>query len=196
MPVEALGPAAALRVVTVLTQGRLERGLMKDGGADLEFVVGFLRQHPRAAWVMVGLGDPNAFAAEIAARIPDGVNGRLRLLGVVPDPAAVFAHCQIYMHPPALGGGAMGAAMAIAAGAPVLARAGGDISNLLPAGHAYVDAAQAGVRLRRLATDDDLRQRWLIAQQRTLARDHSIAAAARALHPVIAEARALSRARP
>ncbi len=197
--VDAAAPAdvaAALVVATVLTEGRLERGLLKDRAADLTLVVDFLAAHEGATWRMVGLDDPTAFAKRLATASSAAAaligTGQLALMGVVPDPAAQFAAGGLYVHLPALGGGAMGAAMAIKAGMAVLGRAGSDIANLLPAGHVFRDARQARLWLWRLAAEPALRSRWNMAQRRALDRDHSIDGAAVALRPILAEARAIA----
>ncbi|MBA3810178.1 MAG: hypothetical protein H0X27_00735 [Caulobacteraceae bacterium] len=183
-----LGPASALRIVTVLTLGRLEKGLMRDDAAGLKFVISFLEDRPEAVWLLVAIEDPEAFAKVIAPRVPAGVAERIRLLPVVPDLRAIYEHCHIYVHLPPLEGGNMGIAMAVAEGVPVLARQGTDGANTLLPSQAYADAPQAAKSLRRLAASPELRSRRLSRQREKIERDHSMAAASTALHGFLKDA--------
>lgn len=183
-----LGPASPLRIVTVLTLGRLETGLMRDEAAGLRFVTAFLEEHPRAVWLMVAIEDPDAFAGVIAPHLPPGVEGRLRLLPVVPDLRAIYEHCHIYVHLPPLSGGNMGIVMAIAEGVPVLAGRGTDGANTLHPDQAYRDSPHAAQILRLLAADPVLRSQWLARQRQKIEEDHSMRAASVTFHGFLAEA--------
>lgn len=190
-----LGPASPLRVVTVLTLGRLEKGLMMKEAAGLKFVTTFLRRNPQAVWLMVAIEDPAAFAEVIAPHLPPGVVGRIRLLPVVPDLRAIYQHCHIYVHLPALGGGNMGIAMAIAEGVPVVAREGTDGANTLLPNQIYSDADHAAKILRRLAANPELRSRRVAKQKLKIEQDHSMRAASVAFRGFLADALANFEAR-
>lgn len=183
-----LGPDSPLRIVTVLTLGRLEKGLMRNDAAGLRFIVAFLQEHAQAVWLLVAVEDPEAFADAIEPRVPPDVAGRIRLLPVVPDLGAIYEHCHIYMHPPPLGGGNMGIAMAIAEGIPVLAAAGTDGANSLIPGQTYRDPRQAARMLRRLADEPELRLQRAAQQRRKIERRHSIPAASVAFHSFLTDA--------
>ncbi len=183
-----LGPASPLRVVTVLTLGRLEKGLMRDDAAALRLVIEFLEEHPTAVWLMVAIEDPAAFAEEIAALVPEAVADRLRLLPVVPDLRALYEHCQLYVHLPPLGGGNMGIAMAVAEGLPVLAGEGTDGANTLLPDQVFSSSRQAANMLRRLAADPALRRQRATRQKEKIERRHSVEASAAALARFMAEA--------
>ncbi|MGI9168962.1 MAG: hypothetical protein ACR2FH_02130 [Caulobacteraceae bacterium] len=193
-PVE-LGPPSPLRVVTVLTLGRLEKGLMKDDAAGLKFVISFLEDHVDAVWLLVAIEDPKAFSEVIAPYVPSAVAERLRLMPVVPDLRAIFEHCHIYMHLPSLGGGNMGIAMAIDEGVPVLAREGTDGANTLHPEQTYAHEKQAARILRRLAREPELRARRLSRQQTKIKRDHSIQSLSVAFGSFLPEALASFEAR-
>jgi glycosyltransferase involved in cell wall biosynthesis len=195
MPVEALGPPSPLRVVTVLTLGRLERGLMRDEAAGLKFVIRFLRRFPEAVWLMVAIEDPPAFAARIAPLLPPDVADRLKLLPFVPDLRAVYEHCHIYLHLPPLGGGNMGVAMAIAEGVPVIASKGTDAANTLLPDHTYADEEEAAQLLFRMARKSKVRERVLKEQRQKIRDKHSIEALSVTLRALLADARAALAAR-
>ncbi|MEP6966601.1 MAG: hypothetical protein ABI906_00840 [Pseudomonadota bacterium] len=190
-----LGPASPFRIVTVLTLGRLEKGLMRDDAAGLKFVVTFLERHPLAVWLLVAIEDPEAFAHVIAPHVPATVAERIRLLPIVPDLRAIYEHCHVYVHLPPLEGGNMGIAMAVAEGIPVLARKGTDGANTLLPSQAYADAAQAAKSLRRLAASPELRSRRLAKQREKIERDHSLPAATAAFHTFLKDALANFEAR-
>ena len=183
-----LGPPSPLRVVTVLTLGRLEKGLMREDAAGLKFVISFLEDYPQAVWLMVAIEDPEAFAGVIAPHLPPGVAERVRLLPVMPDLRAIYEHCHIYMHLPFLGGGNMGIAMAIAEGIPAVAREGTDGANTLFPDQVYRNPREAAHILRRLAADPDFRLQRVKRQQRKIERDHSVKAASIAFHTFLAVA--------
>ena len=165
----------------MLTLGRLEKGLLKDDGEALKFVIAFLEEHPSAVWLLVAIEDPAAFAEKIASYVPAAVEGRLRLLPVVPDLRAIYEHCQIYVHLPPLGGGNMGIAMAVAEGLAVLAGAGTDGANTLHPDQVFSTPRQAANMLRRLAADPDLRRLRAQRQQLKIERRHSVRASGVAL---------------
>jgi hypothetical protein len=190
-----LGPPSPLRVVTVLTLGRLERGLLKDDAAGLKFVISFLEEHAEAVWLLVAIVDPAAFAEEIAPYLSSGVAERLRLLPVVPDLRAIYEHCHIYMHLPPLGGGNMGVAMAIAEGIPALAGKGTDAANTLHPKQTYANERKAAGILRRLALDPGFRAERLSKQQDKIRREHSIRALSRAFDSLLPDALANFEAR-
>lgn len=190
-----LGPPSPLRVVTVLTLGRLEKGLLKDDGEALKFVIAFLEEHPSAVWLLVAIEDPAAFAEKIASYVPAAVEGRLRLLPVVPDLRAIYEHCQIYVHLPPLGGGNMGIAMAVAEGLAVLAGAGTDGANTLHPDQVFSTPRQAANMLRRLAADPDLRRLRAQRQQLKIERRHSVRASGVALARFVSEAVTFGRRR-
>jgi hypothetical protein len=185
-----LGPPSPLRVVTVLTLGRLEKGLMKDDAAALKFVISFLEDHVEAVWLMVAVEDPESFAEVIAPYLSPGVVDRLRLLPAVPDLRGIFEHCHIYMHLPPLGGGNMGVAMAIDEGVPVLARKGTDAANSLHPTETYADETQAARVLSRLAGDAALRSRWVSRQRQRIRQRHSKQALNTAFQTLLPDARA------
>jgi hypothetical protein len=183
-----LGPASPLRVVTVLTLGRLEKGLMQDDAQSLKFVVSFLEDRPQAVWLMVAIEDPGAFAQVIAPYLTPGLAERLRLLPVAPDLRAIYEHCHIYMHLPPLEGGNMGIAMAVAEGLPVLARENTDGANTLLPDQVYSSPDQAARMLRRLADEPELRAQRASRQKLKIERRHSLKAAGVAMRAFLAEA--------
>lgn len=194
-PISQLGPELDLRIVTVLTLGRLEAGLLKDDAKDLKFVIRFLEAYPRAVWIMVALNDPADFAEKIKDRVPANVSERLVLLGVVPDLRAIYEHCQVYVHLPALWGGNVGMAMAIEEGVPVLSRAGTDAANILDEKSAYGDENAAWRKLCRLAESPGRRKAKVRKQAEFLAAKHSVDAVAADLRYFMEEAQAEFKAR-
>ncbi|MDQ2860491.1 MAG: Stf0 family sulfotransferase [Pseudomonadota bacterium] len=190
-----LGPDSPLRIVTVLTLGRLETGLMRDDAAGLKFVIAFLEEHLQAVWLLVAIEDPEAFAQVIAPYLPPGIADRIRLLPVVSDLRAIYQHCQIYMHLPTLGGGNMGMAMAVAEGIPVLAREGTDAANILWPDQVYRGPGHGAQVLRRLAADPEVRAQRVARQKRKLAREHSLQAVSESFQPLLADAVAKFHAR-
>jgi|GEM_PF-1866880 len=191
-----LGPPSPLRIVTVLTLGRLEQGLMRNEAAGLKFVIAFLEEHRQAVWLMVAVENPEAFASVIAPYLPADVADRIRLLPAVNDLRAIYQHCHIYMHLPSLGGGNMGMAMAVAEGVPVLAREGTDAANTLWPDEVYRGPGHGAQVLRRLAADPDIRAKRAARQHRKLTREHSPQAVSGDLQPLLAQALANFETRP
>jgi hypothetical protein len=182
-----LGPVSPMRVVTVLSRGRLEKSLMADDAAGLTLVVTFLEEFLDAVWLLVAIEDPAAFGARIAPLVPAAVAGRLRLLPVMPDLRAVYEHCHLYMHLPGMEGGGMGMAMAVAEGLPVIAAKGTDAANFLPPDHAYPQALSAAKMLRRWASSSEVRRRKARKQKMVLDNVHSLDAAGAAFSPLLAQ---------
>ena len=185
---EDLVPQAQLRLITALSMGRLERTLLLNEAADLRLVISFLERWPDAAWLLVGIAEPEQYRATLDPPLPESVRDRVRFMRPVPDLRAIYEHCHIYMHLPAMAGGGMGMAMAIAEGIPVLAKHGTDAANFIDEDLLYRDSAEAWERVERWAGDELLRRHVVERQQRRLDRDHSLNAVSHSIRSVIAEA--------
>ena len=176
----ALGPTARLRVVSAIGQGRLEKALMINGGYILGLVLDFLTRQPDATWLMLGTVQPTPVLE--AARARDAAAAeRLVMMPRVNDVRAIYAHCQVYMHPHGDPGGGMATAMAVAEGLAVIVPSTSDSTNYLPPHASTQTAPEAFARLSRMAADPLFRQRQATAQRQYMERRNSLERAARVM---------------
>lgn len=176
-----LGPPAALRVASAVSGGRLELGLLANGGALLDNVLAFLREQPDAAWLMLGVRHIERLREAIDARAEDGLRERIHIIPWADDLGAVLRQCTIYFHPPGISGGAMASIMAPEAGRPTIAPRDNDAANYLPVETLYEDDREAFALLARLAADPSLRDALAARQRAHLRSNNSIEAASAGL---------------
>ena len=106
-------------VVLVTTGFRLKEEIR---GAWAEAMLALLRQCPNVVWLLVG------GAGELPAALSRAPAGQVRTLAARTDLASVYAHCDIYVNPPRMGGGlSVGEAMAEAL--PIVAYTESDGGN-------------------------------------------------------------------
>jgi hypothetical protein len=179
-------PNAAVRIVTALGLGRIERLLLAD--PDLASrIAQFLRETPEAAWIFIGIVTP----AALLDRYPDWRElveaGRILLMGHTLRLREAFAACTLYLHPPGFGGGGMGIAMAIAEGLPVLVEAGTDAANFVDEA-VFSTPEEAFALLGELIGNPSARRSLAIGQAEALEANHSIGAVARCLQEILPRA--------
>jgi glycosyltransferase involved in cell wall biosynthesis len=90
-------------------------------GSWADRMLGFLRDHPDAVWLLVG------GSGELPAALPASA-GNIIALHAREDIPAILACCDIYANPPRLGGG-FSVAEAMAAGLPIVTHTGTDGGN-------------------------------------------------------------------
>lgn len=186
---EDLCPDAETRIVTALSQGRLEKGLLADDATDLKRLVLFLQNHPKLAWIGIGMLDPDDLRSRAEAICPEmrDLGNRIICMSAVSDLRAIYRHCAAYVHLPGLHGGAMGVAMAIEEGIPALVRAGTDSANFIDRDLTYHDADTAFRRMEVLVTDPSFRRHLQRRQKDRLRKQHAIPATGRILRGFLDE---------
>jgi len=122
-------------------------------------VVGVLRSHPQAIWLVVGSLPDNILAA------CQSVLGR-QFAHIPYDKKlnALFGACDVFLNPFRAGGGDS-AALAMANGAVVLTRGDfGDVGGLTPSIHHAQDAGGYFAKLVELIQNPALRDQWRVVQ--------------------------------
>ena len=157
-----------LLTVTALAGGRLESAIEAYDDGRIARIGDLFRRWPTLRWDFIAVVD----SAKITARhriLHDLVMAdRIRLLGSQPDLRAYYQHADVYAHPPGMSGGAMGVAMAIAEGLPVIAHSGSDPCNFLPPDLVSHDFLEFMDLLDRLLRQPDLRDHWANVQAQHL----------------------------
>ncbi len=145
----ALGvPPAALLLVS--TGQRLVTEMTPDWRAAIE---AFVQDNPHVHWLLVGAD------GHLPGQVPTGP--RVHVLPSQPDLLAWLRLADVYLNPPRIGGGTS-VALAMQAGVPVLALAGGDGGDKL-GGDAVADLAAYMQRLTHWVQDPAAR--WLAGGQ-------------------------------
>lgn len=190
---DTLYPDADLRIITALSQGRLEKGLLANDAADLKRVVRFLKTYPNVAWILAGMMDVDGLITQALEACPEmrDVMDRMICLPAVSDLRAIYSHCAIYAHLPILHGGAMGVAMAIDEGLPALVRGGTDSANFIDQDLIYHDGDTAFFRLGLMIEDPIFRSRVHRRQQERLKAKHAIPATGQVLRTFLNDAASL-----
>jgi hypothetical protein len=177
-------PNAAVRIVTALGLGRIEKSLLADPNLASQMAK-FLRETSEAAWIFIGIATPDVLLDRYPdwRQLVDG--GRILLMGHTFRLREAFAACTLYVHPPGFGGGAMGVGMAIAEGLPVLVEAGTDPANFVGDEAVFGTSEEAFALLGELMNNPSARRSLAIRQAEALEASHSIDAVARCLHGIL-----------
>ncbi len=179
-------PRAAFRIVTALSNGRIEHVLTEQNG-HAERIEQFLEENPLAAFVLAGVER----AERIVEQRPkwraliDG--GRILTLGYTSRLRELYVRCDLYAHLPGLGGGGMGIAMAIAEGLPVIVAADTDAANFVADEAVYCDSQEAFALIESLMRDPRARAALAARQMRAL-ESHSVHAVGQRLKHLLPRA--------
>ncbi|MFZ7094087.1 hypothetical protein [Primorskyibacter sp. 2E233] len=125
-------PEGVFTMVSTLSGGRLEKAVTQLSAERLGALMDMLDARPDLLWLWVGVHDVETLRAHdprLRARIDAG---QIRCLQFAEDLRALYQHCDLYVHLPAMAGGGMGVAMAIEEDMAVLCHAGTDPCNFLP----------------------------------------------------------------
>lgn len=146
-------------IVSAITGVRLNQQLSQADPAMLERLFALLDAVPGAHWQFIGAADPEAAARDIPAVRRRVAAGQMTILPVLPfdEFRACLVRAALFVHPPGFTGGSGGAAVARAAGVPILTCRNSDVSGRQPPETVFDAGDMRGlVRLAaRLLTDPD-----------------------------------------
>ncbi len=180
-------PRARFKIVTALSDGRIERVLTEQDGLATR-IREFLEANPDVAWVFIGVDQPARILERRRDWWPLIDCERISLIGFAARLREVFAQCSIYVHLPGMGGGGMGIAMAIAEGLPALVEIGTDATNFVNGEAVYDNVDDAFSLIGSLMRRDDKRIALAKQQAQVLEGGHSIAAVRRDLETILPKA--------
>ncbi len=176
-------------IVSALSYGRLEYALMLNSGAFAQGVAAFLSTNPRVGWLFVGVDRPESLNSLTPAWRTLEEDNRVRYLAFAHDLRAIYEHCDIYVHPPCIGSGGMGIAMAIAEGIPALVEQNSDAAAFIARELAYRNQEDLFERMAALIVRPGDRAKIAAVERRDLEFRHSLAAVSDYLYPFLGDAR-------
>jgi hypothetical protein len=189
----ALGLTTPLVVASAVGGGRLQQALEAEDAAWARRIAGAVRPD-EVGWALIGFTEVEPAQALFAGLLPPGGEEAVSLLSYVEDLRAVLSHCDMFFHPAGLNGGAMGVAMAMEEGKPVIAPRACDAANFLDPSWLY-DGLDAGFALLdRCLADHELRRKMATDQLAWFRSRHSLEAVSPDLARFLGEA-ASNRAR-
>lgn len=194
MDAAELGPPVDIRIVSALSGGRLN-AVVRHGLPDRLFMTDFLQKNPHVGWTLIGSADVDHSRALLAEGPGDGLAGRLSVCGFVSDIRAAFAHCAVYVQPSSNPGGAMGIAMALAEGVPIIAPHSCDAAIFLPKDQLVDDPQSVFDRLQELVGNPTARRELAETQMTYMQNNHTIHACAQDMSAFMRDAQASFRAR-
>ncbi len=162
--------SARLRIVTAMSGSRLNK-LIRPNSPHRKEMAAFLRNNPDIDWLLLGAKDPEQCRAILGENEEDGLKTRVTIGGFVPDLRAAFETCDIYLQPSTNAGGAMGVAMALEEGLPIVAMRDCDAGNFLPLDSLIESDKDVVDKLQELVSDPEARTK-LANIQRTHMHDH------------------------
>jgi glycosyltransferase involved in cell wall biosynthesis len=184
-------PEKSFVIASTLSGKRLEKSITMLTPERLAELLSVFERHPNLKWLWIGVHDVELLRAHDPelCRLID--TDRIRCIEFSDDLRALYEHCDLYVHLPAMFGGGMGVAMAIVEHRAVLAHAGTDPCNFL-APDTVVEGWDLFMQtLDRLITSPDERAQITQEQETWLAEKHSLAAVGQELLDYIAQARGI-----
>ncbi|WP_136444158.1 glycosyltransferase [Pacificoceanicola onchidii] len=187
-------PAGARTLVSTLSGGRLEKAIQLLPPDARGQLLDLFEKYPDLVWFWVGVADEAGLRA-LDPRLQSLIEtGRIRCLQFSDDLRALYQHCDLYVHLPAMHGGGMGVAMAVEEGKPVLCHAGADPCNFLPGNTIPTSWPGFLAELEQLIASEQTRGTYASQQSDWMRDKHSLAGVGGEVLGYIDEAVALHRA--